>query len=135
MKTALIGITLLALVGLLFLFGQGKSQESRPREANYTKAPTANVEFVDGVQVVNIRAKGGYSPRRSVAKAGLPTVFRFDSKGSFDCSVSVRIPSVGISRSLDFSGNTDIEVGSPAEGLMQGSCTMGMYGFEVDFIR
>ncbi|OHA85612.1 MAG: hypothetical protein A2408_00980 [Candidatus Yonathbacteria bacterium RIFOXYC1_FULL_52_10] len=92
-----------------------------------------NVTVVDGVQIVEIKAKGGYLPRRSVAQAGLPTVLRFDTSGTFDCSSSVRIPSLDISKILPQTGSTDIDIGTPKSGIFQGSCSMGMYPFEVDF--
>ncbi|OHA19926.1 MAG: hypothetical protein A2836_00180 [Candidatus Taylorbacteria bacterium RIFCSPHIGHO2_01_FULL_45_63] len=92
-----------------------------------------NVTIVDGKQIIEIRAKGGYQPRKSVAKAGIPTILRFDTRGTFDCSSSVRIPSMNISKILPQTGSTDIDIGSPAVSALQGSCGMGMYPFEVDF--
>ncbi|MDP3729141.1 MAG: cupredoxin domain-containing protein [bacterium] len=92
-----------------------------------------NVSIVDGKQIIEIGAKGGYVPRNSVAKAGIPTVLRFDTKGTFDCSSSVRIPSMNISKNLPPSGMTDIDVGNPKTGTLQGTCGMGMYNFKVQF--
>lgn len=126
-------LVVLVVFGMFLVLKKGKPEERQNQSINYTKAPAQNVSIVDGVQIVEIRARGGYSPRQSVAKAGLPTIIRFDSKGTFDCSASVRIPSLKISKSLDFSGSTDIDIGKPKEGLMKGSCSMGMYPFEIDF--
>ena len=92
-----------------------------------------NVSIVDGKQVVVITAKGGYQPRQSVAKAGLPTVIEFNTNGTFDCSSFIRIPSMGISKSLASSGTTMVDLGTPAAGKLQGSCGMGMYPFEIVF--
>lgn len=92
-----------------------------------------NVSVVDGIQIIEIQAKGGYQPRMSVAKQGLPTVIRFNTSGTFDCSSSVRIPSMNISRILPQSGITDIDIGSPQVATLKGTCGMGMYPFEVDF--
>ena len=89
--------------------------------------------MVDGRQIIDIRAKGGYQPRRSVAKAGIPTTIRFNTNGTFDCSSSVRIPSMDISKLLPQSGFTDIDIGSSKLGLLNGSCGMGMYPFEIEF--
>ena len=93
----------------------------------------ANVRVADGKQFVEIRAKGGYQPRKSTAKAGMPTVLRFNTSGTFDCTASVRIPSLNISKSLPPTGETDIDLGSVAAGKLKGTCGMGMYPFEVDF--
>ena len=94
---------------------------------------TNNVSVIDGKQIIEIRAKGGYIPRTSVAKAGIPTVLRFKTESTFDCSSSVRIPAFNISRSLPLSGITDIELLSTQVGILTGSCGMGMYPFEIKF--
>ena len=92
-----------------------------------------NVSIVDGKQIIEIKAKGGYSPRVSTAKANMPTVLRFDTNGTFDCSASVRIPSMNLSKILPNSGTTDIDLGNPKLGMLQGTCGMGMYPFQVNF--
>ncbi len=92
-----------------------------------------NVRVENGMQIVELTAKGGYQPRRSVAKAGVPTVVRFDTNGTFDCSLSVRIPSLNISKFLPQTGSTDIDIGTQPVGLFRGSCGMGMYPFEINF--
>jgi len=92
-----------------------------------------NVTIVDGKQIIEIKAKAGYEPRKSIAKVGIPTVLRFDTNGTFDCSSSVRIPSMNISRVLPQTGITDIDIGSQQLATLKGTCGMGMYPFEVDF--
>lgn len=94
---------------------------------------TSNVTIENGVQVVTLQTKGGYSPRKSVAQAGLPTVVRFSTNGTFDCSLSVRIPSLNLNKILPQTGLTDISLGTSTPGLFRGSCGMGMYPFEIDF--
>lgn len=96
-------------------------------------ADAENVSIVAGKQIVEITAKGGYHPQRSIARAGVPTLLRFETNGSFDCSSSIRIPSLGIARALPQSGATDIDLGTPQAGTLRGTCGMGMYSFEVDF--
>lgn len=92
-----------------------------------------NVSIVDGKQIIKINARGGYQPRKSIAKAGISTVIRFNTEGTFDCSSSVRIPSMGISKFLPQTGSTDIDIGSQKVATLQGTCGMGMYPFEIDF--
>ena len=96
-------------------------------------ADGSNVTIVDGKQIIDLRVKGGYSPQKSVAKAGMPTIVRFTTNGNFDCSSSVRIPSLNLSKNLELSGTTDIDLGISKEGILNGSCGMGMYPFEIDF--
>ncbi len=117
-----------AIIGAAIIIsggGGGNSQKEEPA-AN-------NVSIIDGKQIVEIRAKGGYQPRRSIAKAGIPTILRFNTNGTFDCSLSIRIPSLGITKYLPPSGSTDIELGVFQASRLQGMCGMGMYPFEVDF--
>lgn len=92
-----------------------------------------NVSIVDGKQIIEIKAKGGYIPESSRAKANIPTILRFNTNGTFDCSSSIRIPSMNISKILPLSGTTDVDLGNPKLGVLQGSCGMGMYPFEIQF--
>lgn len=92
-----------------------------------------NVVIVDGKQIITINAKSGYEPRKSIARAGIPTVIRFDTSGTFDCSSSVRIPSMDISQVLPQTGSTDIDIGTQKVATLEGTCGMGMYPFEVEF--
>jgi hypothetical protein len=93
-----------------------------------------NVSVVDDVQIVELQAKGGYWPRKSVAQAGVPTILRFNTKGTFDCSSYIRIPSLKIAKALPQTGQTDIDLGIQEKGVFRGSCGMGMYPFEIEFI-
>ncbi|MBI5004133.1 cupredoxin domain-containing protein [Candidatus Kaiserbacteria bacterium] len=92
-----------------------------------------NVSIEDGKQIIEISAKGGYFPKKSVAKAGMPTVLRVKTNGTFDCSSSLRIPSMNVSTFLPPSGTTEIDLGSPQVTTLQGTCGMGMYSFQVEF--
>lgn len=99
-------------------------------------APVANgdnVSVVDGKQIINLTAKGGYSPLKSIAKAGIPTTLRVATNGTFDCSSYVRIPSLNIGQSLSQTGVTDIDLGISKQGILHGTCGMGMYPFDIDF--
>lgn len=93
----------------------------------------SNVKIVDGKQIIEIRARGGYYPRKTVAKANIPTIIRYITKGTYDCSASIYLPSKKINRILPQSGETDIDIGSPEMGKFSGTCGMGMYSFEINF--
>lgn len=119
-------IAAVVLIGGAFMLTRSGGATEQITNAN-------NVTVVDGKQIIEIHAKGGYQPRKSIAKAGMPTILRFDTNGTFDCSSSVRIPSMNISKVLPQTGSTDIDIGSPQLATLQGTCGMGMYPFEVDF--
>ena len=131
MKSTIISIivALLLIGGAMFLSGNNSGT------TNTRGTPANNVSVVNGQQIITINTKGGYQPQKSIAKAGLPTVLRFVTNGSFDCSSSIRIPSLGVSKILPQSGNTDIDAGAPQVGVLQGTCGMGMYRFEVNFVN
>ena len=121
-------IVAVVLIGGAFMLTKENSQTQAD-----TQVAANNVTMVDGKQIVEISAKGGYQPRKSIAKAGIPTVIRFDTNGTFDCSSSVRIPSMNISKVLPQTGSTDIDVGTQEITTLRGTCGMGMYPFEVEF--
>lgn len=127
MKAIIISILAAAvLIGGAFILTKSGGDVGQVANAN-------NVSIVDGKQIIEISAKGGYQPRKSIAKAGIPTIIRFNTKGTFDCSSSVRIPSMNISKLLPQSGSVDIDIGTQEVATLQGSCGMGMYPFEIDF--
>jgi len=92
------------------------------------------VSVVGGKQIIDITAKGGYSPRIVVAKAGMPTVLRVSTRGTFDCSSSLVIPKLSYQKFLPPSGTEEIAISAEeAQGTMQGLCSMGMYNFQIKF--
>ncbi|KND49249.1 MAG: hypothetical protein AB203_02540 [Parcubacteria bacterium C7867-008] len=94
-----------------------------------------NVSMEGEKQIIEIDAKGGYSPKLTTAKAGVPTVLRLKTNGTYDCSSAVTIPSIGFRKTLDATGVTEVEVPSNiAQGTLEGLCSMGMYNFSVKFI-
>jgi len=94
-----------------------------------------NVSMEGEKQVIEIDAKGGYSPKLTTAKAGVPTVLRLKTNGTYDCSSAVAIPSIGFRKNLDATGVTEVEVpANAAQGTLEGVCAMGMYSFSVKFM-
>lgn len=96
---------------------------------------TSAVSIVAGRQMIDILAKGGYSPRVIAAKSGLPSVLRVKTSGTFDCSASLVIPKLSYQKFLRPSGIEEIAI-SPeqAQGALTGLCAMGMYSFRVNFV-
>ncbi len=126
--------TTIAILGAAIIIGGAIVLTSRGGPATAEAiAPANNVTIVDGKQIITIQVKGGYTPKKSTAKLGVRTILRFTTNGTFDCTSGVRIPSMGISKTLPSTGTTDIDIGSPTVATLQGVCSMGMYPFEVDF--
>jgi plastocyanin domain-containing protein len=127
-KTVYIIITLALVMGIGIIFLNGSNNTTG------TGDTTQNVEIKDGVQYVTINAKGGYSPKVSVAKAGIPTKLIVKTDGTFDCSASLVIRSIGFQKILTQTGEEVIDLGTPRAGEpFQGLCSMGMYNFSVNF--
>src|SRR3989339_1083244 len=115
MKNTIISIIIAStLIILAIVFTSGK--KSTPEQNIQNETIVNNVSIVDGKQIIEIKAKGGYTPRVSIAKADTPTILRFNTNGTFDCSSSVRIPSMNISKFLPQSGITDIDLGIQKTG-------------------
>jgi plastocyanin domain-containing protein len=90
--------------------------------------------MVDGTQYIDVSAKSGYSPRIITATAGVPTILRVETSGTFDCSSSLVIPKLSYQKILKPSGTEEITISAEqAQGTMQGLCSMGMYNFQIRF--
>jgi len=85
-------------------------------------------------QVLSIQAKGGFSPQSSTLKAGQPLTIKFTTKNTFDCTSTVLIKSLGITKNLAPNGETLIEIPAQKAGTaLKGTCSMGMYSFDILF--
>ncbi len=119
-----------AIVGLLvisqiFVRGGNDSVQS---------SGTESIVIENGVQVITIAAKGGYSPQSIQAQAGVPTELHVTTNGTYDCSSALVIPSLGYNELLQPTGTEIISISADqARGILDGTCGMGMYSFEVAF--
>ena len=129
-KTVLIIVTLGLAVALGVIFFSNSDSKNNPNGVESAQ----NTEIRDGVQYITINAGGGYSPQISNAKAGIPTKLIVKTSGTFDCSASLAIHSIGYQKILPQNGETEIDLGIPSTGKpLKGVCGMGMYSFEIDF--
>ena len=137
MKSTAISIIVAAILiaGAIYISKDKPQLENNTQVQTQTEniTPTDNVTIENGKQIVLINAKGGYSPRKSIAKTGIPTILRFSTNNTFDCSSFIRISSMNINKALPQSGTTDIDLGISKERILSGTCGMGMYSFEIDF--
>lgn len=118
------------LVAGAIVFSAGLSENTGGKNT----IPADNVSLVDGKQIVNIFAKGGYSPRTSIAKADMLTIIRVTTQGTFDCSIALVIPALKYRQNLQPNDSVDIDIPPQKAGTsIQGICAMGMYNFKVNF--
>ena len=127
-KNTIISIIVsVALVSGTLYFISGGSTSSGDKNTE-----SQSVEIKDGVQYVTILAKGGYSPRITEIKGGLPTTLIVKTDGTYDCSASLVIRSVDFQKILPSTGEEVINLGIPKSGdKVQGVCSMGMYSFQL----
>lgn len=101
------------------------------------KSPTnsgATITQENGLQVIHLLARGGYSPRIVNAQAGIPTRLDVETKGTYDCSASISIPKLGVQEVLSRTGTKSFEIPAQEKGAkIEGTCSMGMYGFTLAF--
>lgn len=130
-KISSIIITAALIIGMGIIFLGGFSGDIKGSGENAVE----NSEIKDGIQYVEITARGGYSPSVSSAKSGIPTKIIVKTKGTYDCSAALVIRSLGYQGMLAQTGEEVIDVGIPKAGdSIQGLCSMGMYSFLINFI-
>lgn len=128
-KYIILGISFVVVIVGGILVVVTSSRQSVPNEK-----PEQTATIIEGKQVVEITAKGGYSPRIVTVKADTPTILRVSTKGTFDCSSALSLPAINYQTNLPPSGVTDIEIPAQKAGTtMRGLCAMGMYNFEIKF--
>lgn len=132
-KTTSVIITagLLIAIAIVFLGQSNKDTNKQGKEEDVSSVQ--NVEIREGIQYVTINARGGYTPRVSVAEANIPTKLIMKTNGTFDCSLALVIRDIGYQKILPQKGEEIIDLGTPEEGTMQGLCSMGMYNFVINF--
>lgn len=97
-------------------------------------APVKQTAPVVKQQVVEIMAKGGYTPKVSQAKADIPTILRMKTQSTYDCTSSINIPTLNIRKILPPDGVTDIPLPPQKLGTsLTLLCGMGMYNTVINF--
>ena len=102
MKLTIISIIISAgVVFAAIFFANNRNSSGLP-----DSEPVAVSQVIDGKQVIEIKAKGGYTPREILAKADVSTVIKIKTQGTFDCSSALVIPSLNYRSNLSPSGVT-----------------------------
>ena len=101
------------LTGLLawYFFGPKRSRQA---------------ELADGVQVIKVTVKGGYSPDVIQVGAGVPVRLLFDRQESGDCSSRVVFPDFKVNQTLPAFETTTVEFLPEVPGEYGFACGMSM---------
>jgi Cu+-exporting ATPase len=104
----------LVLTGLLawYFFGPKKSRLA---------------ELTDGVQIVKVTVKGGYSPDVIQVTSGVPVRMMFDRQESGDCSSRVVFPDFKVNQILPAFKTTTVDFLPEELGEYEFACGMGMF--------
>jgi plastocyanin domain-containing protein len=133
MKSTITSIIIAGLFVALAIF-LAKSGSSNSSDFNVESEFVNNVSVNGDTQVISISARGGYSPRTSIAKANMPTILRVETKGTYDCSTSLVVPDANYRGFLKPTGVEEIKLPPQKAGAMvRGLCSMGMYSFSIKF--
>lgn len=81
-----------------------------------------------GTQHILIEVKPtSYSPSRVQVQAGLPTKLTLRTNGNRECTSGFVIPAMNLEGTLPETGDTEIDLGKPAAGRIDYTCSIGMY--------
>lgn len=134
MIAAGISISILLIIVSIFLIGNGNSDNIAGASKATLGANTVGTVNTEGKQILELVAKGGYSPNVINAKANTDSVLRVKTNSTFDCTSTVNIPALGINKNLPSTGTTDIAIKAQAPGAeIVGTCAMGMFRFTLKF--
>lgn len=132
-------VGIVTVAGAIAIMVPGNHAVSQQATTSELQAPppvaTVNNGGMTSLQIIEIAAKGGYTPNMSVAKADTPTLIKIKSDSTFDCSAVLVIPALDYRTRLPMTGVTSINVPPQAAGTeLTGLCAMGMYRFTVKFV-
>ena len=103
---------------------------------NIQQAATTNVRTdTSGVQVANMTvAPNGYFPNYFQVKSGNPVKMNLTTANSLGCTSVLRIPSLGIIKTLQKDSTDSVEFTPTSPGKIAFSCSMGMYRGVIEVI-
>lgn len=128
-KNILILVSVVFGVGFILVLMNGTSNE------NSTQSSGTNAVTQRGnEQYIRIMARGGYTPNQITAKANKDTVLEIETKGTYDCSSAIAIPSLDYRNNLPPTGVTSVEIpANIAKNSIEILCSMGMYRATINF--
>lgn len=105
------------------------------KKTNNSSPDSSTVSSENNTQIINLIAKTGYSPKNISAKAGIDTTLKINTKNTYDCSSSIKIPDLNFAQVLPANGTTNVEIPAQTSGTkIKGLCEMGMYSFVISFV-
>ena len=76
----------------------------------------------------------GYNPPISQAKAGQPVQLNLTTNNTYGCTLAFVIPALNLFQVLPTTGVTTLEIPpQPAGSVLYYTCSMGMFGGQIEF--
>jgi hypothetical protein len=130
--TAFVGVALVAVAGWTLLSGL-RLGGWLPQPAGAATARTVTTG-PGGTQVITIGAADrGYRPALVTARSGVRTVLVVRTHGNRGCTRAFTVPSRGLERVLPETGDTRLDLGTPAPGRLRFTCASGHYPGAITF--
>ena len=101
-------------------------ERAREEARGVSDGQAARAQMDGGLQTVDIRVQGGYSPDVIRARAGVPLRLRFDRQEDSACTDRVVFPAFGVSESLPAFRTTTVEITPEEPGEYGFACGMDM---------
>lgn len=127
-------ISMFAVIGVAFFATSLTNNKSVDELAN-SQVMSSEVKIENGVQYISVDAKNGFNPKYLTLKSEIPSVLTVKTKNTYDCSSTLVIPDLKISKQLPITGNTAINIPAQKAGTkMTATCGMGHYPLYLNFI-
>lgn len=104
-----------------------------PRPAAAVQTPAAAPSPSASGEVIIQALDRGYAPTTLHAPAGQPVTLAVVTNSTYGCTRAFVIPSLRIQRILPETGTTMIELPPQPAGTLRFTCSMGMYGGQIQF--
>lgn len=131
--TIILSLVLVAMM-IFFASNSGSKNLETNKKNIIDNTKVVPVQIIDGKQIIEVTARGGYNPREITAKANTPTILRMRTSSTFDCSAAFVISSLNVQKMLPATGVTDFEIPAQTSGsVIHGTCGMGMYSLIINF--
>ncbi|WP_324653798.1 heavy metal translocating P-type ATPase [Georgenia sp. H159] len=109
--------------------GTAVAVAERPSAHDHHGAPASELghgELVDGVQVAEVRIRGGYHPQVLRLAPGVPAQLVLVRQENGACSERFTIPALDVDVAVPAFGSTVLDVAALPEGRYEFTCGMGM---------
>jgi len=131
---------IISLNSAMVLLGSNHTSQNYWKVLTLNNIQTENsakgIKINNGVQEATIYVKNnGYESDTTTLKAGVPVKLRLITENTVSCSRAFTIPSLGVRKILQTTGEEIIEFIPQQTGRLNYSCSMGMYSGSFNVVK